>query len=129
MITEIETLKRNAYLYFIDEHFVIIAGRTSRDNDFISLKVAGQNDLWFHVKGVPGSHVLLRPTGDEQPLKKHIEIAAAVAAYYSKARNGGVVPVSYTLAKNVSKPRGVSSGTVCIKKEQTIKVRPALPVQ
>ncbi len=127
MITEIETLKRNAFLYYLGEEYVIIAGRTSKDNDFISLKAAAQNDWWFHVKGVPGSHVLLRALGDHEPGKKEMEIAAAVAAYYSKARNAGVVPVSCTLARNVSKPSGVKSGTVFIKKEQILKVRPGLP--
>lgn len=129
MITEIETLKRNAFIYYLGPEFVIIAGRTSKDNDFISMKVAGQNDWWFHVKGVPGSHVLLRPLADQEPTKKQLEIAASVAAYYSKARNAGVVPVSCTMARNVTKPSGVSAGTVYIKKEQVLKVRPALPEQ
>ncbi|GAB4274948.1 MAG: hypothetical protein Kow0029_15670 [Candidatus Rifleibacteriota bacterium] len=127
MITEIETLKRHAFIYPLGNDFVIIAGRTSKDNDFISLKVAGQNDWWFHVKGCPGSHVLLRSLGNTEPDRKTLEVAAAVAAYYSKARNAGVVPVSCTLVKYVSKPSGVPAGTVTIKKEQTIKVRPSLP--
>lgn len=127
MITEIETLKRNAFLYYLHDDFVIIAGKTSKDNDFISLKAAAQNDWWFHVKGVPGSHVLLRSLNGSEPGRPELEKAAAVAAYYSKARNGGVVPVSCTLAKNVSKPSGVKAGTVMIKKEQVLKVRPALP--
>lgn len=127
MIAELETLKKNAHLYFLGEDFVIIAGKTSRDNDFISLKAAAQNDYWFHVHGVPGSHVLLRSLGHLEPGRRELEAAAAVAAYYSKARNAGVVPVSCTLARNVSKPSGAKSGTVMIKKEQTIKVRPSLP--
>ena len=127
MITEIETLKKNAYIYFLGSEFVIIAGKTSKDNDFISLKVAGQNDYWFHVRSVPGSHVLLRSLESREPGRKELEQAAAVAAYYSKARNAGVVPVSCTQAKNVSKPSGVKTGTVTIRKEQVLKVRPALP--
>ena len=129
MITEIETLKRNAFIYYLGTEFVIIAGRTSKDNDFISLKAAGQSDWWFHVKGVPGSHVLLRALNDAEPTKKQLEVAASTAAYYSKARTAGVVPVSYTLAKNVTKPSGSPPGTVYIKKEQVLKVRPGIPEQ
>ena len=56
-----------------------------------------------------------------------IKQAAAIAAWHSKARAAGIVPVSCTEAKNVSKPRGAKPGSVCIKREKTIKVRPALP--
>ncbi len=129
MIEEIESLKRNAYIYRLDEDFVIIAGKTSKDNDFISLKAAAQNDLWFHVRGVPGSHVLLRSLNGKPPGRKEVEKAAAVAAWFSKARNAGIIPVSFTEARNVSKPSGVKAGTVNIKKEQVVKVRPGLPTE
>ncbi len=127
MISDLDSIKKQAFIYDLDEDFVIIAGRTSRDNDFISMKVAGQTDWWFHVSGVPGSHVLLRSKNGAEPDKKLLEIAASVAAYHSKARNAGTTAVSGTLAKNVSKPSGVPAGTVYIKKERTFKVKPALP--
>jgi predicted ribosome quality control (RQC) complex YloA/Tae2 family protein len=56
-----------------------------------------------------------------------LKAAAAVAAYHSKARNAGVVPVSCARAQDVSKPRGAKVGTVQIRKETTLKVRPGLP--
>jgi predicted ribosome quality control (RQC) complex YloA/Tae2 family protein len=127
MISDLDSIKKQAYIYDINDDFVIIAGRTSRDNDFISMKVAGQNDWWFHVSGVPGSHVLLRSKNGLEPEKKLLEIAAAVAAYHSKARNAGTTAVSGTLAKHVSKPSGVPAGTVHIRREKTFKVKPALP--
>jgi predicted ribosome quality control (RQC) complex YloA/Tae2 family protein len=127
MISDLDSIKKQAFIYYLDDDFVIIAGRTSRDNDFISTKVAGQTDWWFHIKGMPGSHVLLRSLSDIEPTKKQLEIAAAAAAYHSKAKTGGLTSVSATLAKNVSKPRGVPAGTVTIKKEKVIKVRPSLP--
>jgi predicted ribosome quality control (RQC) complex YloA/Tae2 family protein len=127
MITEIESIISRAYIYELDDSFIVIAGKTSKDNDFISMKVAGKNDLWFHIKGMPGSHVLLRSKDKIKPGKPQIEKAAAVAAYYSKARNAGVVPVNYTFAHCVSKPSKASSGTVTIKKAKIIKVRPSLP--
>lgn len=127
MIRDLSTLKAVAFIYHPAPGFVIIAGRTSKDNDFISLRVAAPNDYWFHIRGMPGSHVLLRSETEEEPSKILIEQAAAVAAWHSKARNGGVTAVSMTMAKFVSKPGGAPAGTVCIKNEKLIKVRPALP--
>jgi len=127
MIADFESIKRNAFIYQVADGFVIIAGRTSKDNDFISVKVAAPEDYWFHVRGMPGSHVLLRSLNGQEPDKRLQETAAAVAAWHSKARNGGVTAVSMTKAKFVSKPGGVKDGTVYIKNEKVLKVRPALP--
>ncbi len=127
MINEIETLKKIAYIYYLDEEFAVIAGRTSKDNEYLSLKFASQKDWWFHVRSVPGSHVIMRSLGNKEPDRRQKEVAAAVAAYHSKARNAGVVPVACTRAINVSKPSGSPVGTVRIKKEEIIKTRPALP--
>ena len=127
MIADLDTIRRNAFIYQPVDGFVIIAGRTSKDNDFISVKVAAPEDYWFHVRGMPGSHVLLRSLNGQEPDKRLQETAAAVAAWYSKARNGGVTAVSMTKAKFVSKPGGVKDGTVYIKNEKVFKVRPALP--
>lgn len=103
---------------------MIIAGRTSKDNDFISLRVAGPEDYWFHVRGMPGSHVLLRSLSGEEPGRKLQELAASLAVWHSKGRTGGVTAVSMTQAKFVTKPSGVPPGTVCIKNEKVLKVRP-----
>lgn len=97
------------------------------DNDRLSLKVAGPNHWWFHVRGMPGSHVILVPAEGHSPEKNLLNMAAAVAAYHSKARGGGVVSVSGTLARYVTKPRGAKPGSVSIRKEKVFKVRPALP--
>lgn len=127
MIADLDSIRRNAFIYEPVDGFVIIAGRTSKDNDFISVKVAAPEDYWFHVRGMPGSHVLLRSLNGQEPDKRLQETAAAVAAWHSKARNGGVTAVSMTKAKFVSKPGGVKDGTVYIKNEKVLKVRPALP--
>lgn len=127
MINDLESIKRFAFIYEPADGFVIIAGRTSKDNDFISVKVAAPEDYWFHVRGMPGSHVLLRSLNGDEPEKNLLEIAAAVAAWHSKGRNGGVTAVSMTKAKFVTKPGGVKGGTVYIKNEKVLKVRPALP--
>ena len=103
----------------------VLVGRTDADNDRLSLKVAGPNDWWFHVRGMPGSHVVLRCPPGEEPDRETLKGAAAIAAYHSKAKTGGVVPVSCTRAKYVTKPRGAEAGTVQIRKEIVLKVRPA----
>lgn len=113
--------------YELPGGWTVLAGRTEVDNDYLSLKLASPRDWWFHARAVPGSHVLLRAREDAEPDRATLEAAAAVAAWHSKARAGGVVPVSCTLAVNVSKPRGAEPGTVTIRKEKVLKVRPALP--
>ena len=113
--------------YTLPGGWTVLAGRTDADNDRLSIKLAAANDYWFHVRGMPGSHVVLRCDRDEAPDRATLEAAAAIAAYHSKARNGGIVPVSCTLAKYVSKPRGAKPGTVEIRKETILKVRPRLP--
>jgi predicted ribosome quality control (RQC) complex YloA/Tae2 family protein len=113
--------------YTIDGKWTVLAGRTDADNDRLSLKEAQPGDWWFHVRGMPGSHVLLRALPDEEPGKDILKAAAAVAAYHSKARTGGVTPVACTRAVYVTKPRGAKPGTVQIRKETILKVRPGLP--
>ena len=103
----------------------IWVGMDDASNDELTLHAARANDLWFHVSGAPGSHVLLR-CADILPDKESIREAAGIAAYFSKMRRGGKVPVHYVLAKNVSKPRGAKAGTVQIHKEKKIIVRPGL---
>ena len=116
-----------AWEYPLPGGWKVLAGRTDEDNEALSLRVARASDYWFHVHGVPGSHVILQGPEGEEPDKAKLKAAAAVAAYHSKARNAGVVPVSCTRAQNVSKPRGAKVGTVQIRKETTLKVRPGLP--
>jgi predicted ribosome quality control (RQC) complex YloA/Tae2 family protein len=112
--------------YDLPGGFRVLVGKTDADNDELSLKVARQDDWWFHVRGLPGSHVVLQAAEGVEADRKTLELAAAIAAYHSKARKAGV-PVSYTRARYVSKPRGVKAGTVEIRKEAVLKVRPGLP--
>lgn len=117
----------NVWLYTLPGGYRVVAGKTDADNDRLSLKVAGPNDWWFHVRGMPGSHVVLLAAEGLIPDRSTLNGAAAIAAYHSKARGGGVVAVSGTLARHVTKPRGAKPGTVQIRKERVFKVRPALP--
>ena len=103
----------------------VLVGRTDADNDYLSFQVARPDDWWFHIRGMPGSHVILQGPPGADPDRETLQRAAALAAYYSKARNAGVVAVSGTRVRDVSKPRGAKAGTVQIRHEQVFKVRPA----
>jgi predicted ribosome quality control (RQC) complex YloA/Tae2 family protein len=110
--------------YRLPGGWVVLAGRTDAANDHLSLTLARPNDLWFHVRGMPGSHVVLRVPADASPSRAVQELAPAIAAYHSKARDAGTIAVSCTEARHVSKPRGAKPGTVTIRKEKVLKVRP-----
>lgn len=117
----------NVWGYTLAGGYRVMAGKTDADNDRLSLKIAGPNDWWFHVRGMPGSHVVLVVAEGRQPDRSTLNSAAAIAAYHSKARGGGVVAVSGTLVRHVTKPRGAKPGTVQIRRERIFKVRPVLP--
>jgi len=124
-----QNIQPDCWKYELPGGFEAWAGKTDRDNDVLSLKIARPEEYWFHVHGLPGSHVILRNPEGEKPDNDLIRQAAAIAAWHSKARNAGNVPVKYTEAKHVGKPRGAKPGSVTIKREKTIKVRPAIPEQ
>ncbi|MFC1823370.1 NFACT RNA binding domain-containing protein [Thermodesulfobacteriota bacterium] len=125
--SETNTAKHTIYDYQLPGGWEVLAGKSEMDNDYLSLKMANQQDYWFHVRGMPGSHVILRAKPEEDPDRETLKRAAAVAAYHSKARKGGIVAVSCTRARYVTKPRGAKPGTVQIRKESVLKVRPDLP--
>ena len=120
------SVEPKVWRYELDGGWEVLAGKTNYDNERLSLRVAAPNDYWFHVRSLPGSHVVLL-VGDREPERDVLKRTAAIAAYHSKAREAGVVPVSCTRAKDVTKPRGAKTGTVQIRRETVIKVRPALP--
>ncbi len=115
------------YEYQLEGGWQVYAGRADEDNDYLSIKFARPNDWWFHVRGMSGSHVVLRAKEGENPGRETLRQAAAIAAFHSKAKSGGTVAVSYTQVKYVTKPRGVKPGTVQIRKEKVIKVQPGVP--
>jgi predicted ribosome quality control (RQC) complex YloA/Tae2 family protein len=120
-------IQPECWKYDLPDGYEVLAGKTDADNDMLSLKLAAPGDLWFHVRGLPGSHVILRHPEGQKPDSTVIKEAASIAAWHSKARNAGTVPVCYTEAKHVGKPRGAKPGSVTIKREKIVKVRPGLP--
>ncbi len=112
----------------IDGKYKVLVGRDSKSNDMLSIKIAKQNDYWFHARGLPGSHVVLRVEDSKIGIPKSIlKNAAQIAAFYSKAKTAGTAPVSYTLAKYVRKKKGMEPGKVLIEKEKVLLVRPGIP--
>ena len=84
---------------------------------------ASPDDLWFHAREVPGSHVIL-VTGKREPSDDVIELAASFAAGHSKYRNDLWASVDYTYVKYVSKPKGAKPGFVTYKNFKTLRVKP-----
>lgn len=116
--------KPRIFAYELAGGWLLYAGATDADNDYLSTRVARPDDWWFHADKVPGSHVILRAKEGEEPSREILRQAAAVAAYHSKARNAGVIPVHCTRVRHVSKPRGVKTGTVNVSRGSVLKVRP-----
>jgi predicted ribosome quality control (RQC) complex YloA/Tae2 family protein len=112
----------------LDDEHTLYVGKTAADNDELTLRFAKPNDYWFHARGVPGSHAVLRsPSKDKKPPKNIIEQAAAIAAYFSKARNAKMSPVAYTQKKYIRKPKGAAVGAVILEREEVLMVRPHVP--
>jgi predicted ribosome quality control (RQC) complex YloA/Tae2 family protein len=106
----------------------ILIGKTGRDNDRLTFKLAGPDDFWFHAAGVPGAHVVVRSVarGGSPPRATLVE-AATAAAWFSDARASSQADVQWTRRKYVRRLRGAPPGTVVLKRFETIRVRPAPP--
>src|SRR5690606_41324947 len=89
----------------------ILLGRKHRENDRITSDLAKPDEWWFHVRQLPGAHVLLRTTADEPPLAS-LEEAALLAAYHSKARHSSHVPVAVARRRPVRKYNGARARRV-----------------
>ena len=100
----------------------ILVGRNNRQNDALT-KAAGRSDWWFHTQKIHGSHVILCAEG-RTPGEDDIAEAAALAAWWSQARDGHKVPVDYTPARYVKKPVGARPGMVVYTTYRTIYVAP-----
>lgn len=100
----------------------IYIGKNNYQNDFLTLKFADKHDTWLHTKNIPGSHVIIKKFGDIPD--STLEEAAALAAYFSKAKDSSKVPVDYTEVKNVKKPSGAKPGMVIYYTNKTIYIQP-----
>lgn len=109
--------------------YEVWVGKNARQNDALTFHHAQKYDLWMHARDLPGSHAVLRlPNRDDEPPRRVVEQAAAVAAYYSKGRGMGLVPVIVARRKHVRSPKGSPPGAVRVDHEQdALLVEPRLP--
>ena len=101
----------------------ILVGKNNFQNDKLTTKTAAYNDTWFHTKNIPGSHVIVRNGGAELA-KDTLELAAMLAAHFSKAQDGSNTPVDYTQIRYVKKPSGAKPGFVIFTNQTTVYVTP-----
>lgn len=102
-------------------------GKSAAGNDEL-LQASHKEDIWFHARHVSGSHVVIRMgRSAEYPPNDVIEVVSSWAAWYSKAKTAGIVPVVYTKRKYVRKPKGAAPGSVLVDKEQVCLVEPIKP--
>lgn len=115
-------------VFVVHGGFEVWAGKSSANNDDLTLHHARPEDLWFHARGASGSHVILKVSSAAgEPGKRARAEAAGIAAYYSKMRTARIVPVAMTRRKYVHKPKGAPPGTVVIAREEVVMATPALP--
>lgn len=110
--------------YRSSDGYEILVGRTDRDNDALTFRVAKSTDLWFHAADYPGSHVLLRNPQRQPVPPRTITEAAQLAAQFSHARHDARVAVNYCERKFVSKQKGFAPGQVRLSSFKTILVEP-----
>ena len=114
--------------YIIDDKYNVYVGKDSKNNDLLTTRFAKQNDFWFHARSVSGSHVVIRIENTKEVIPKSVlKKVAALAAYHSKAKTAGIVPVTYTYKKYVIKKKGYPVGTVHLLREDVLLVKPEIP--
>jgi predicted ribosome quality control (RQC) complex YloA/Tae2 family protein len=108
----------------INEDWEILIGRSSKENDLLTLHTAKPQDWWFHTRIYQGTHVVLRNYRKQELPEELKQLCARLAAYYSKAKSSSQVPVDYTQIRHVRKPRGSAPGYVTYSHQHTIFVEP-----
>ena len=94
----------------------IYIGKNNYQNEEVTFKIADSNDIWFHAKGVPGSHVIVKCKGNDGELPDRLyEEAASLAAYYSKNSGNDKVEVDYTLRKNLKRTNGCQNVAISMR--------------
>ena len=105
-----------------DGQTIILVGRNNLQNDELTFKIAKKDELWFHAKDIPGSHVVI--TGNLQPSDEVKTDAAELAAYFSKARLSNLVQVDMIEVRKLNKPTGGKPGFVTYTGQKTLRVTP-----
>lgn len=109
--------------FLSSDGYTFFAGKNNRQNDYLTMKTASDEDMWLHTKDIPGSHVVVTGVKGSLPDKTLFE-AATVAATLSKAKGDAKIAVDYTNVGNVRKPSGAKPGMVVYEKYSTVLVTP-----
>lgn len=107
--------------YLTKDHITIYVGKNNLQNDYLTFKMASRFDTWFHVKDMPGSHVVVH---SENLDEYTIRLASKMAAYFSKGKHSSSVPVNYTQIRTLKKPHNSKPGKVILDHYQTIYIDP-----
>ena len=113
------------YHYRSTDGFDIYVGKNNYQNEEVTFKIANGNDWWFHAKGIPGSHVVVRTEGKELP-DRVFEEAGSLAAWYSKGRSNEKVEIDYIQRKHVKKAAGGAPGFVIYHTNYSLMAAPKL---
>ena len=118
-----EKTKSKPFHYRSSDGYDIFVGKNNYQNDELSFKVATGNDWWFHAKGMPGSHVIVKSNNEELP-DQVFEEAGRLAGFYSKGRDNEKVEIDYLQKKNLKKPSGAAPGFVVYYTNYSLVIEP-----
>lgn len=116
-------------IFEVEDQWEILVGRTAVANDRLSLRIGKPMDFWFHVAGMPGSHVVARhpdhPDSCPRPIKR---IAGGLAAFFSKAKKSKRVAIHFSTCKHVSKRGDLAPGKVYLRRFEAFQAPPLDPL-
>lgn len=124
-----QKITSHPYHYISSDGYDIYVGKNNYQNEELTFKVATGNDWWFHAKGIPGSHVILKSNNEEELPDRVYEEAASLAAFYSKAKDADKVEVDYIQKKNIKKVAGAAPGFVIYHSNWSMVVTPRADLQ
>ena len=116
-------IKSKPFHYRSSDGYDIFVGKNNYQNDELTFKTATGNDWWFHAKGMPGSHVIVKANNEELP-DRTFEEAGMLAAYYSNGKNAEKVEIDYLQKKNIKKPNGAAPGFVVYYTNYSLTIAP-----
>ena len=122
-LTKNKNVSFNPIKYTIG-NYQLLVGRNNKENDYLTLKYASKNDIWFHTKDIHGSHAILRLNSNDIPSEDVLINCAKIVATHSKAKNSSNVPVDYCEVRYVKKPNGAKPGMVIYTHNHTLYVNP-----
>lgn len=116
-------IKSKPFHYLSSDGYHIYVGKNNYQNEELTFKFATGNDWWFHAKGMPGSHVIVKSNNEELP-DRVFEEAGKLAAYYSKGRDNDKIEIDYLQKKNVKKPNSSAPGFVIYYTNYSLTIQP-----